>query len=180
MCPESEPTAHPRSDVMVSRYQALLEMADTLAHQGALPDLLRELATRLTNVVAFDFINFSLYDEFRNKMLLNLWQGPDSLLCLWNLKLISHSPDGCGRTRSRLSGRKPSTDPASPSCSICSALAVWVLTVLCRLVPHSVSWAPSDSARSSRMLLARMNLTSYRGSRFSSPCPWITTLPARP
>ncbi|HMC73465.1 MAG TPA: GAF domain-containing protein, partial [Terriglobales bacterium] len=53
-------------------------MADTLAHEGALPDLLSELATRLKSVVVFDSINFSLYDEARNKMVLKLWQGPGS------------------------------------------------------------------------------------------------------
>ena len=78
MCSESELTPNSRSDVAVSRYETLLEMADTMAHQGALPDLLSELATRLKSVVVFDSINFSLYDESRNKMVLKLWQGPGS------------------------------------------------------------------------------------------------------
>src|SRR3954469_1303699 len=78
MCPEFEHTPNFRSDTAVSRYETLLEMADTLAHEGALPDLLSELARRLKSVVVFDSINFSLYDEFRKKMVLKLWQGPGS------------------------------------------------------------------------------------------------------
>ena len=62
MCPESELTPQSRLEVAISRYQALFEMAHTLAHQGSLPDLLRELHARLKNVVPFDLINFSLYD----------------------------------------------------------------------------------------------------------------------
>jgi len=93
MCPESELTPNFRSDTAVSRYETLLEMADTLAHEGALPDLLSELATRLKSVVVFDSINFSLYDEARNKMVLKLWQGPGSPPLPLELK-IDHSVAG--------------------------------------------------------------------------------------
>lgn len=78
MCQESDLTTQSRFEVAISRYQALFEMAHTLAHQGSLPDLLRELHARLQNIVLFDLINFSLYDESQNDMLLNIWQGPDS------------------------------------------------------------------------------------------------------
>jgi formate hydrogenlyase transcriptional activator len=87
MCQESELTTQSRLEVAISRYQALFEMAHTLAHQGSLPDLLRELHAGLNNVVVFDLINFSLYDESQNNMLLNLWQGPDSPVLPMHLEL---------------------------------------------------------------------------------------------
>ena len=64
-----------RAEIALPRYQALLEMMHTLAHRGTLPELLGELGARLENVVVFDFINFAFYDESRNLMLLNVWEG---------------------------------------------------------------------------------------------------------
>jgi formate hydrogenlyase transcriptional activator len=87
MCSDSGLSPHSRSDVAVSRYQALFEMADTLAHQGSLPDLLTELGTRLKNVVVSDFINFAVYDEARDKMLVNLSQRSDSAALPLDLQL---------------------------------------------------------------------------------------------
>ena len=78
MCSDSEIWSHLRAEIAVRRYQALLQMVDTLAYRGTLPELLRELGTRLKNVVLFDFINFALYDESRHLMLLNVWEGPQS------------------------------------------------------------------------------------------------------
>jgi formate hydrogenlyase transcriptional activator len=59
------------------RYRALLDMADLLAHEGSLPELFRDLADRLREVVAFDLIMFSLYDPTQNTMRLNLLEHGD-------------------------------------------------------------------------------------------------------
>src|SRR4051812_35539858 len=87
MCQESELTPQSRLEVAISRYQTLFEMAHTLAHQGALPNLLRELHARLKNVDLFDLINFCLYDESQNDMLLDIWQGPDSPVLPMHMEL---------------------------------------------------------------------------------------------
>jgi formate hydrogenlyase transcriptional activator len=78
MCSDSEGWSNVRAEVAVRRYQALLQMMDTLAHQGMLPELLGKLATELKNVVVFDFINFAFYEESRNVMVLNVWEGEQS------------------------------------------------------------------------------------------------------
>jgi formate hydrogenlyase transcriptional activator len=93
MCSDLESRSHPRAEVAALRYQALLQMVDTLAYQGTLPELLGELGTRLKNVVVFDFINFALYDESRHRMVLNVWEGPQSPPLPLELEL-DHSASG--------------------------------------------------------------------------------------
>jgi formate hydrogenlyase transcriptional activator len=78
MCSDLEHWSHVRAEVAVRRYQALLQMMDTLAYQGTVSELLKELGTRLKNVAVFDFINFALYDESRHLIVLNVWEGSQS------------------------------------------------------------------------------------------------------
>jgi formate hydrogenlyase transcriptional activator len=59
------------------RYQAVLEMASIMSHQGSLPELVHELSTRLQGVFPFDVINFALHDDKLDAMRLNLWEGAD-------------------------------------------------------------------------------------------------------
>jgi formate hydrogenlyase transcriptional activator len=75
MCSDLKNSSGSRAEIALPRYQALLEMMHTLAHRGTLQELLGELGTRLENVVVFDFINFAFYDESRNIMVLNFWEG---------------------------------------------------------------------------------------------------------
>ncbi len=57
------------------RYQALLAMADLLAHSGDLNQLFTELVARLKGVASFDQVSFSLFDATRNIMRLHVWEG---------------------------------------------------------------------------------------------------------
>jgi formate hydrogenlyase transcriptional activator len=77
MCPESE-GASDSPLTTVQRYQVLLAMADTLKQRGGLPELFHELAKRLREVVAFDFISFCLHEPAHSAMCLNHWEGTDS------------------------------------------------------------------------------------------------------
>ena len=63
------------SGPFLRRYEVLLEMADLLVHSGDLQQLLRSLGARLKDVVAFDRVGFSFYDESRHVMSLNIWDG---------------------------------------------------------------------------------------------------------
>jgi formate hydrogenlyase transcriptional activator len=49
-------------------YQALLEMADLMVYHRDLPDLLREMGTRLHDLCGVHFVHFSLYDPARDVM----------------------------------------------------------------------------------------------------------------
>jgi formate hydrogenlyase transcriptional activator len=59
------------------RYQALLGMADLLAHSGDLTDLFRQFAVRLKAVASFHTVLFGIYDVTGSLMRVNVWQGPD-------------------------------------------------------------------------------------------------------
>ncbi len=92
MCPDAVSLTN-SSEVAARRYEALLEIADLFAHQGGMPELLRDLASRLKKVVTFDSINFALYDEPRRVMLLSLWQGHDIPLLVMELD-VNRSASG--------------------------------------------------------------------------------------
>jgi formate hydrogenlyase transcriptional activator len=87
MCSDSESWSHLRAEVAVPRYQALLQMMDTLAYRGTLPELMSELGARLKDVVLFEFINFALYDESRHLMVLHVGEGTESPPLLLELEL---------------------------------------------------------------------------------------------
>src|SRR5689334_16704147 len=76
------PDRLPDSDPDLSRYEALLEMADLMVHHGSLPELFQELGGRLSEVTAFDFANFSLHDPQKNVMRLHIWAGASRELVL--------------------------------------------------------------------------------------------------
>jgi len=52
--------------VDVNRCQALLQMADLMAHHRGMPELLPELAKRLQQVASFKIASFSRYDSEKN------------------------------------------------------------------------------------------------------------------
>ena len=88
MCPDVQPISN-SSETVIRRYEALLEIADVFAHDGAMPELLGELASRLRQVVIFDCLNFSICRESRGVMLLNLWHGPNTPLLEMELDVES-------------------------------------------------------------------------------------------
>jgi len=58
------------------RYEVLLEMADLVVRHLSLPELFRDIATRLRQVADFQFLNFSLHDARDNSMHALWWEGP--------------------------------------------------------------------------------------------------------
>ena len=60
-----DPERHFESGVDVDRYEALLQMADLMAHHRSMSELLPELAKRLQQVASFEIASFSLYDPER-------------------------------------------------------------------------------------------------------------------
>ena len=69
--------SHFDSDADLQRYEALLEMADLVAHHHSLPELFVAMAERLGQVTAADATNFSLYDSEKNVMRVHLWEGSE-------------------------------------------------------------------------------------------------------
>lgn len=63
----------------IGRYEALLQMADLMVHQGAMHELLPDLAQRLKKVASFEVASFSLYDPDKNVMRMHFWEGNDRL-----------------------------------------------------------------------------------------------------
>src|SRR5690242_16046575 len=66
---------HNPTGSLLLRYEALLAMADLLAHTGDVNDLFRDMTARLKNVVSFDFVNFLLHDPAGDVVRLNVWEG---------------------------------------------------------------------------------------------------------
>jgi hypothetical protein len=87
----SEGGADPGADIR--RYETLLEMADLMVHHHGLPELFRQMAERLRQVVVFDFANFSLHDPVAECMHVNVWAGGDLVSLPTDLK-IDESPSG--------------------------------------------------------------------------------------
>lgn len=76
---ECEFATHSQGPNSICRYQAVLEMASIMSHQGSLPELIQELSHRLRGVFPFDLINFALHDEKRGIMRLNLGERSGKL-----------------------------------------------------------------------------------------------------
>ena len=77
----STTNASPSPSGELSRYEALLEMADLIVRHNGLDDLLPAIARRLRAVADFQFLNFSLHDAKTGLMRLHWWQsGPGSVL----------------------------------------------------------------------------------------------------
>lgn len=75
------------------RYEALLEMADLIVRHSGLDDLLPAIASRLSLVADFQFLNFSLHDVSTGTMKLHWWQsGPAGVLP--SEFEVSESPSG--------------------------------------------------------------------------------------
>jgi formate hydrogenlyase transcriptional activator len=60
------------SEQRLQRYQALLEVSESITRHGDLNELFRELAERLTRVVPFDFISVLLHEPAENVMRLHI------------------------------------------------------------------------------------------------------------
>jgi formate hydrogenlyase transcriptional activator len=63
----------------VSRYEALLQMADLAVHHRGVPEMLPQLAQRLQKVASFEVASFALYDPEKKLMRLHFWEGSDRL-----------------------------------------------------------------------------------------------------
>jgi len=63
----------------VSRYEALLQMADLAVHYCGVPEMLPQLAQRLRKVASFEVASFALYDPEKKLMRLHFWEGSDRL-----------------------------------------------------------------------------------------------------
>ncbi|HET9406895.1 MAG TPA: sigma 54-interacting transcriptional regulator [Candidatus Sulfotelmatobacter sp.] len=113
MCP-----GPPTFETDLQRYAALLEitnlaeMADTVSRYREPAFLFRELTPLLGNIVAFDFINFALYDSIDEVMRLFVWDGrswpnkPDRMSIqdsavgwAWQNQAPAHVSDTEGETR---------------------------------------------------------------------------------
>jgi formate hydrogenlyase transcriptional activator len=62
-------------ETLEERYQALLEVAETISAHRDLHELFRDLAQRLPRVVHVNFVTLSLYDSVRNTMRLHTIQA---------------------------------------------------------------------------------------------------------
>ena len=62
-------------ETLAERYQALLEVAETISAHRDLHELFRDLAQRLPRVVHVNFVALSLHDPVRNTMRLHAIQA---------------------------------------------------------------------------------------------------------
>ena len=67
-----------RTDLLHSRYQALLEISEAIASHRELDQLFRDLAPRLHRVVEFDFANLILYEPTRKSMRSHVLEIPET------------------------------------------------------------------------------------------------------
>jgi formate hydrogenlyase transcriptional activator len=77
----------------VSRYEALLQMADLAVHYQGVPEMLPQLAQRLQKVASFEVASFALYDSEKKVIRLHFWEGNDRLSDLAELPV---EEAGCG------------------------------------------------------------------------------------
>jgi hypothetical protein len=75
------------------RYEVLLQMADLVFRHPFLPELFRDVATRLRQMADFQFLNFSVYDSKDQSMHVHWWQGPDTSELPKRVS-VSESPSG--------------------------------------------------------------------------------------
>jgi len=71
-------TAAAQSDLLHSRYQALLEISEAIASHRELDQLFRDLAPRLHRVVEFDFANLILYEPTHKSMRSHVLETPET------------------------------------------------------------------------------------------------------
>lgn len=67
-----------QTDLLYSRYQALLEISEAIASHRELDQLFRDLAPRLHRVVEFDFANLILYEPTRKSMRSHVLETPET------------------------------------------------------------------------------------------------------
>ncbi|HEX4998806.1 MAG TPA: sigma 54-interacting transcriptional regulator, partial [Terriglobia bacterium] len=67
----ADPTAR-----RLSQYRALLEVTESISVNRDLPDLIRDLSTRLKKAVQFDFIGLMLHDPARNVLRVCVFETP--------------------------------------------------------------------------------------------------------
>ncbi len=72
-CMDRSPTS--RCETLAERYQALLEVAQTISAHRDLDELFRELAQRLPRVVQVNFVDLSLHDPMKKVMRLHTIQA---------------------------------------------------------------------------------------------------------
>ena len=77
----------------VSRYEALLQMADLVVHHRGVPEMLPELAQRLRKVASFEVASFALYDPEKKVMRMHFWEGKERLSDLTELPVAESA---CG------------------------------------------------------------------------------------
>lgn len=77
----------------VSRYEALLQMADLVVHHRGVPEILPELAQRLRKVASFEVASFALYDPEKKVMRMHFWEGKNQLSDLAELPVAESA---CG------------------------------------------------------------------------------------
>jgi formate hydrogenlyase transcriptional activator len=68
------PGSHFESDAELCRYEALLQMADLVAHPSDLQQLFRDVTERLKKVLVFDLAVFALHNPIKNNMQVQYWE----------------------------------------------------------------------------------------------------------
>jgi formate hydrogenlyase transcriptional activator len=64
-------------DAELGRYEALLQMVDSVVRHRGLEELFRNLTSRLRNVTSFQLITFNLHDPATNQIRVYYWEGAD-------------------------------------------------------------------------------------------------------
>ena len=86
--------SHFESDAELSRYEILLQMADIVVRHSDLQQLFRDVAERLSQLVCFDLIAFTLHNPANNKMQLRYCQALDSDLEQIGELPVEEAPSG--------------------------------------------------------------------------------------
>src|SRR5262245_20152265 len=60
----------------LDQYRALLQVSESIAVNRHMPDLIRDLSVRLSDVVHFDYINLILHDPQRNVLRVQILETP--------------------------------------------------------------------------------------------------------
>jgi hypothetical protein len=72
MSDESVLRVGPRNEQ--GKYEVLSKIADLIVQHGTLPELIHQTARALEQVVALQYLCFSLYDPVKNCLRLHLWE----------------------------------------------------------------------------------------------------------
>ena len=85
----------PETDLLRSRYEALLGISEVISVHRDLDELFHDLAQRIPRIVPFDFINLVLYDPTRDVMRLHALVAPETSTIKPGLELpVDQSPAG--------------------------------------------------------------------------------------